>query len=189
MIERYTQYLANAGIVENEDMAFYSYGFRMAISIIINFISAFAIGYAFSMIPETLLFMLVYLPLRSFAGGYHAGSQRNCYILGIALIIVVLLGIRFIPWTNLICVFLVLISSVIVIFLAPVEDRNKPLDETEIKTYSIKAKAILFVNMSIFVLAMAFNTKNYAVCISVSLFAAGMMLIIGKIKNKLTCRK
>ena len=42
-------------------------------------------------------FILAYIPIRSYAGGYHASTQLRCYILSNAVVVAVLIAIRLVP--------------------------------------------------------------------------------------------
>ncbi len=67
-------------IIKSEDRELYAYGFWQGTILIINFITVVIIGLLCHMLWQSLIFMLAYGVLRPVAGGYHARTQRNCYI-------------------------------------------------------------------------------------------------------------
>jgi len=125
---------------------------------------------------------VAYIPLRIYAGGYHARTHLKCYICSVVLIVSALLAIEFIPWTNFIAITISAISGLIIYILSPVEDKNKPLDAVEVKVYGKKASIILVFELGILILLIISRVINIAACVSVSLFILSVMLIFGKIK-------
>ncbi|MFQ7801627.1 MAG: accessory gene regulator B family protein [Coprobacillus cateniformis] len=47
------------------------------------------LGYIFGNLIQTMIFLLSYIPLRSYAIGYHAKTEQVCFIFSTLLIIVV----------------------------------------------------------------------------------------------------
>lgn len=154
---------------------------------LINILTILLVGRMFGMLWQSVVFMVTYIPLRTYAGGYHARTQWGCYISSVVLIVAVLLGIRFIPWTNFIIIAISIISGLIIYILSPVEDSNKPLDTTEVKAYGKKARMILGFEFGVLILLMFIGVNNIVVCISVSLIMASFMVILGEIKNLKRC--
>lgn len=170
-------------IVNSEDKELYTYGLRQGALMLLNILTILIVGKIFGMMWQSVVFMVTYIPLRTYAGGYHARTQLKCYISSVVLIVAVLLAIRFIPWTNLIMITISIISGLIIYILSPMEDSNKPLDAAEVKVYGRKARMILGFEFGALILLIILRVKNMAACLSVSLLSLSMMLICGKIKK------
>ncbi|WP_019229669.1 accessory gene regulator ArgB-like protein [Sedimentibacter sp. B4] len=183
IIQRVTDELVSNKIIDSEDCELYTYGLQQGALILLNILTILIVGKIFGMLWESVVFMVTYIPLRTYAGGYHARTQLKCYISSVVLIVTVLLGIRFIPWTNFICITIVIISGLIIYILSPVEDSNKPLDVAEVKVYGKKARMILALEFGVFILLVNLGVKSIATCLSISLLSLSMMLICGKIKT------
>lgn len=141
--EQMTQSLINAQIIENEGREIYRYGIQQGLTMILNLLTTLAIGLICGMWWQAFVFMLAYIPLRSYAGGYHAKTPFRCYLFSIALMVTTLLAIRIVHDTILICCFLMLLSCVCILLFAPVEDHNKPLDAMERRIYKKRTRWIL----------------------------------------------
>ena len=172
-------------IITPEDKVLYTYGFHQAVVIIANIATTVFVGFIFDMVWQSIVFMLAYIPLRSYAGGYHAKTQLRCYIYSVLLISKVLLLVKFIPWTNPVTIGLLLISYLIIFILAPVEDSNKPLDKDEAIVYKRRTRLILWIEALIILLLWVFVLHQIVIVISVSMFALACMLVIGKVKQDL----
>lgn len=175
--------LIEFGTIKENDKELYAYGLQQGFFIIGNVLTTIVIGFIFEMVWQSILFMVTYLPLRSFAGGYHAKTQLQCYLFSMMLTSAVLLAIRFIPWTNIMCLGLGLFAGAIIFILGPVEDSNKPLDSIEVATYKKRARVILVSELSVMLLMLGLELNQIPPCISTSLFALSGMLVLGKVKN------
>ncbi len=183
--EKVVNQLINAGVINKEDKELYTYGLEQGLLIVINILTTMLIGIVLGMVWQSILFMIAYLPLRSFAGGYHAKTQSQCYFLSIVLTSAVLLAIRFISWTNLICLSVALAAGIIIFVLAPVAARNKPLDRIEVSVYKKRTRIILMAEICILLSMFGLGFNQILPCISVSLLALSVMLILGSIPNRI----
>lgn len=186
---RITDSLVNAGAVPVEDRELYEFGIRQGIFLVINLATAILIGLFMGMIWQCIVFMLAYNPLRSYAGGYHAGTPLKCYLLSIPVILSVLFGIRLIPWNGYLVFIAIILAGITVLQLAPVEDANKPLDELETIVFRRRARIILAI-VSLVAVALWFAGAEQVVpAIVMALVVITVMLILGAVKNKLVEEK
>ncbi len=152
---------------------------------LLNVFTILIIGIIFGMLWESLVFMVTYIHIRTYAGGYHAITQLNCCISSVVIIVMVLLGIRYMKWTSLIYVTISIFSGLIIYILSPVEDSNKPIDDIGVKIFRKKSRIILIFELILLILFIFLRKNNIAECILVSLFTVSVMLILGKIKCRL----
>jgi len=172
-----------SGTINAEERDLYEYGLQQGLLIVLNILTIIIIGFLLKMIWQSIIFMIVYMPLRSYAGGYHARTQSRCYFFSILLTISVLLAIQLIPSTrfNILCI--AMIAAIIIYVLAPVEDANKPLDKKELEIYKKRTRIILVLELCATILMMGLRVNGGSLCISVSMFALSILLVIGKVKN------
>ncbi|ENK1244527.1 accessory gene regulator B family protein [Clostridium botulinum] len=181
--EKIVDKLIDGNIIESEDKDLYTYGFHQGFLIIFNILTAIAIGLLFKMVWESLVFLMAYIPLRSYTGGYHARTPLRCYMFSLIIIIMVLLGIKFIYWNSIICIIVTFCATSIIFALQPVEDENKPLDKKERVVYKKRTKSILLVLIGIGLVFWFFDNEQISITIIMALFVISFMLILGKIKN------
>nr|WP_314459688.1 accessory gene regulator B family protein [uncultured Clostridium sp.] len=179
-----TDKLVDWDIINREDRELYAYGFWQGSIYIFNFASVFFIGLLFGMVWQSLVFIISYGLIRPVAGGYHARSQRNCYIFSMLLIVIVLSILKWFQWNSIVCILLLLLSAAVIFFLAPVEDENKPLDEKEQMVYRHRSRIVLSVLSALTLLFLVTGLAKIADNITISLLAAAVMLILGVMKNK-----
>ena len=141
------------------------------------------IGMVFGMLLESILFMVAYIPLRSYAGGYHAKTAVRCYFFSIVMISAVLWVMRYVMYSGLICGCLTAISGSVIWFLVPVEDRNKPLDDVEKVVYRKRARGMVLAESILLLFAILCNGERLGMCITLVLCVLALMLLLGKWKN------
>lgn len=175
--------LCRNGLIEQEEKEIYLFGIETALLKVIHYATMLLIGLCFGMVWQTAVFLLAYTVLRDYAGGYHAGSRMQCYLISWLMMLSVLLIVQFCSaevmfWTSAILSipFYLLIFS-----LAPVGNINKPLDEIEQKRYGKTARIILSIEEVLSALFLFFNVQiSFVLCLS--LFCISIMLVCGKFK-------
>ena len=87
---KFVNRLISSSIIKKEDAEIYIYGFKEIVFVALNLITTIFIGLIFNKIFEVILFMVTYIPIRVYAGGYHARTQIRCYIFSVLMLISVL---------------------------------------------------------------------------------------------------
>ncbi len=123
----------------------YRYGYILLCEVILNLVIALLIGIFFSKTKEIMFFLGIYIPLRSFSGGWHANKIWKCTVISNVILLLQVyslenlmnqLSIRLmllIFFLNMICVF----------FIAPVETEMKKINFEEKQIYKRRIKFIL----------------------------------------------
>lgn len=171
---------------ENE---LYVFGINQCLNMLLNILTALFIGILFGEVPQILLFMLAYIPLRSYAGGWHSRTPFRCYIFSVTMLIVVSIGMKCLYMAEWIYYVVLAASTLVILILAPIENKNKPLDETERKVYKKRAILIATVELIIALLLKLLISDNLFVATVYSFFALSLMLIAGKVKNRFDLSK
>lgn len=176
--------LVQQNIICVEDQEIYEFGLGQLFFQLINFTVAAIIGIFMGRFWEVLLFLIAYIPLRRYAGGWHASTQVRCFWISTLLIVIALLIIGAIPLTGLALTWLIVPGAIILFILAPVADTNKPLSRNEHKIYGRRARIILTVILAITVGLALFKRLNVVACIGTAISILSIMLVLGFIKNK-----
>lgn len=183
--ESITKKLEEAHAIKSEDREIYLYGVKQGLTILLNLITICAIGIVSKMLWQSILFMAAYIPLRSFAGGYHAKTPLRCYIYSIIMLILVSVGMKYLLFVDMVYYVILAISALIIFVLSPVEDKNKPLDKIEIKVYRKRLLLIMLIELIICVVFKALDINKLFISIVYALFVMSIVLLIGIIKNKI----
>lgn len=175
-----TKKLKENNTINDEQYKICQYGLQQGFTIILNVITTLALGIILGMLFYAVVFTLLYVPLRSNAGGYHAKTASRCYLYSILLMVAVLLAIKHIVIPSVIGIIVFISSIAVISMLAPVENTNKPLDEIEIKVYHKRTLLILTIESFVFILSLVLNWKYFMYTIIWVVITMGIILLIGK---------
>lgn len=76
-----TQLLIRNDVIREKQRAIYIYGFELFWSTFFGGFSILLLGSVLGYLDQAIFFLLFFLPIRTFAGGYHAKSYRNCFLI------------------------------------------------------------------------------------------------------------
>lgn len=189
MFDKMATAFANNNIIAPEEKELYAYGLQEGFLMIWNMLTTVMLGMMFHLVWESIIYMVAYIPVRVYAGGYHAKTQLRCYFFSIGMTVLSLAVIKWITWSYIICFIMSALSGGIIFMLSPVEDANKPLDEIEIKVYRKKARRALFIALGMIILFTIWGKDLPAVSVAVAMATLGIMLVLGKIKNCFEAKK
>lgn len=182
--EKFVKKLIDAEIISNMDADVYSYGFFQGIMMLINIMTILLLGMIFKLMIPCILLNFAYIPIRIYAGGHHADSSAKCYVNSTIMIAVLLAIIKWVPIHFALLVLLLIVSSIVIWTLAPVETENNPLDESEKEVFKKRARVILIIEAIVFFISLIFCKNWIAQTIALGLFTECIMLIIGYLKSK-----
>lgn len=170
-------------IIKSDDRELYVYGLNQGMSILLNIATTLGIGLLFGTVLQLVVFMVAYIPLRSYAGGYHARTPVRCYLISIAMLTIISLLIKYITLVRWVYLIETVISSVIIAILSPVADNNKPLDEIEIVVYKKRTKLILLAEVVVSILSWITEWEFIFIIMTYVFLVMSLMLLIGACKN------
>lgn len=176
--------LEDKGIIQMETKEVCAYGLRQIFSTILNAGTMLLIGVFMHMTIEAILFTIAYIPIRIFAGGYHASTPQRCWAFSAVMLFMVLCIVKYTPekyfWHL---TALSLIASIAIFLLSPVEDQNKPLDEKEHHVYHIRTTLIMFAEIMIAIVIYILQFKYILMLIEMVWCSLAVMLLLGECKN------
>lgn len=173
----------NSSINEEENIIV-EFGKKMIITTIVAFIVATVISLYMKMFLEGVLLLVSIIALRQYAGGYHAQSQKLCAVLSVLIYIMGLFVIKKIPMHSVIQLVMCVISTLIVFFLAPVDNLNNKLTCSEKKYIKNKVRTFLTIEIAAFVLFLIMGAEYWSEIIIISMIIVSILVLIGFIENK-----
>ena len=177
-----TCFIKKNGALVGIDEDLCEYGIYNLLLEIVNIILTLLIGIFTNMLSECLIFTIAYIPLRIFAGGFHAKTPMLCTIISAIILYVNVLLIRRFS-ENFSCgLFLItIISVVLVLFFAPISSRNKKLDKKEKTVYHTMTMVVLSFEFLAELIFLKFNYVRIATIFQFVFITVFLMLILGKI--------
>lgn len=166
-----------------DDKEVYRYGIQQGLNLILNILTTLIIGCFCGMIYQSILFLICYIPLRIFCGGYHAKTHLCCYICSIIMITCILLVTKHLSFNMLVYEVFVLLSLITILVLAPVEDKNKKLDNNEKRVFRKRACILTFLEVLLFHIFCIIHFMFCYKIVFMALLSLSILMIIGQIKN------
>jgi accessory gene regulator B len=176
--EQILEFLEKQEIIEASERELYRYGINQVLLFVVNMFTTILIGVMMDMIVESILFSCAYIPLRRFAGGYHAVNAKVCYLMSTVLTCIVLFLINYIT-LNIGGYILTMICTLIVICVkAPVDSSNKRLSYKEKQFFGKYARIIATVELIICIVFLLIGYEIVAKCFWFSLIVTAIIILI-----------
>ncbi len=187
MLERISKKFAcrliQAGIISEEDIDVYAYGFFQSVMMTLNIVTTLILGIVFRLLIPCIILNLAYIPIRINAGGHHASSPFKCYVNSTVIIVALLSIIKWVAIPTFISIVILTVSSAVIFILAPVETENNPLDEVERQVFKRRTRIILCAEIAVCAVLVIVDKTQIAGVIALGLLTECLMLIIGCVKN------
>lgn len=126
-------------------------------------------------------YLIFFLPLRVFSGGYHAKSSESCFVLstimyGLSIAITFFFPLLYQNWKW---TFAGIISIIVILALSPMVNENNPLTQSQRKRNRIIVCILLTADLVVFILCCYFNWQIASNVLIFIVFDA-LLLLIGK---------
>lgn len=174
--------LFEQGSSAEESREQYIYGAELLISSLVDFIILIVTGYVFDRLPETIVFLLFFCPLRSCAGGYHAPSYLSCTLIFSIYYVLVCMMVQVMPAE--IQMVVIALSVLVVLFFAPVEDPNKKLGKRRKK---VREKCLCTMGVELIVYMVVVSLLGFSMLstyVTISFGSVCSLLLLGVLRKK-----
>lgn len=153
------------GIIQEDDIDKCKYGIDLFISSFLEIISILAIAAILGNFIETVLLFVFFIPLRIYAGGYHADTKLKCFIISLVMygFSYTLANITPSEMFVLINIIGTLFSLIMVLIMAPIIHINKNVNDIERRNYRKISIEICLVETTIILLLTMTIPKNIIV--------------------------
>lgn len=186
LTEKIVLFLVMRRILDFDNWDVYAYSIEV---ILMNFVLLLSI-LGISILGNCLIlfagYILFYIPIRIFAGGYHAKDSSRCYLLSAGLYIILVCIYELLPelYTNRYAIITGIIAVSGLAIIAPHNNKKHPLAEYQYNRNRKIVYAILAIDVIAFMLC-AKVESTMASCIIMYLTVCLVMLGVEILKEKL----
>lgn len=129
-------------------------------------------------------YLIFFLPLRLFSGGYHAETSERCFILSTIIYGISVAVTKFLPilYKDFYWQISGIIAVSVTLFFAPLINKNNPLNKSQQKRNRIIVCLLLITDLVFFILCCKFNwtiATNELIFIVMNV----ILLLVGKLKQ------
>ena len=182
--EKTSDFLIRRGIVSRDSRDVYVYGFALLYSFLINTVVIMSAGIILGKVIETLMFLFIFVVLRSFTGGFHSNSFVLCTVITYSVYTAVMLLSTF--RVHLVLFGILFVGGFVCLFLvAPIEHPNKPISDKKKRQHKITS-LVLFSFIAVAGIVINIYDMSYGSVIFFSLIADIVLLFIKNSKKGVT---
>lgn len=137
-------------LITNSQLAICNYGIEVLISSIINILTILLCSLFFNTVWHGIIFLIVFVPLRTTLGGYHAKTRIKCFLISMLLygaISSFQLILNLFLHGLAIWILLLLITTTYILLCKPIENIHHPIKQSiksKNKTFSLVLMIIDF---------------------------------------------
>lgn len=167
-------------VIDIEERDVYIYGLEIILLNGILLLIFFLLGD----IRHFFAFILFFVPIRIFSGGYHANKSEHCFIFSILIYCISIAVVKFFPMLYQMWLwrFAGIISLIIVVTYAPLVNINNPLNESQKTRNKIIVRLLLIPDLVFYIICCRMK-MNIASNELVFICMNSVMLLLGKIRN------
>lgn len=178
------RYLIKASVIDDteEYREYYVYGIEITLSSILNIIIILAIGLVSRNLIESIVFLICFIPIRQFTGGFHAKTYFRCNLLfGICFTTLIIIYKLTYQYINIYWgITMVLFSSLIFFSECPVENVNKPIPNRKRIVHKVIS---VFLSVVYGIIGVKHVSKGIGVILLYTLILISVLVIIATFQD------
>ncbi len=173
----------------DEDKKIYRYGYVLLCEVVLNLAIALVIGIFFSKTKAVMFFLGMYIPLRSFCGGWHADKIWKCTVISNVILLLQVYGLDNLRnWLSIRMMLLMFFLNMICIFfMAPVETEMKKINHKEKQIYRRRIKLILALHLITMIIITIANIIEFVFSMMFLYVVQNIMLLLEIVKIRKKC--
>lgn len=187
-MERLTQYLSNSlfenNYIKKAEIEVIQYGIEMFIICVLEMLAILCLALYFGTFTETLIYLVAFIPIRIYSGGYHAETRLRCFIILLCVFGIFTIINPMQLFNNYTGVLIAIINLIFILLWSPISNDSKPLSKNKRKIY--KKRSLIFSITAIFITSTfcIYEIKTiYTQAYILGLLTAVITMATGKIKN------
>lgn len=178
-----TKTMIDDGMMDEEEKGIYEYGIQVFLEMSMCLGTCLFVAFLFHIFLEITIFFLIFIPLRSYAGGLHFESFWSCYLFSCFTFIGVIAMAKYLEIPVTAGFIIVLILMLAMYLLYPVENINREVEADENKYFRKKLLQFLFFDVIIVMLFLVFDKKEYMQIVMLTFVVVVLTMLMGKCKN------
>lgn len=180
LAERIVENLIATSVVEEVDRELYVYGFFLLITRFFFFLVTVIFGCLLGIPFESVIFYIVFILLRSYAGGVHAKTEVACTIWTTVAMGSTVTTIKMLKNLNVPILPFFVLGNICILTFSPLESREKLLDFVEKRKYRKICYWQLFIYDGIIVVAILLSFKTLCYSVLCGILLEAILLSVGK---------
>lgn len=179
-----TDYVEKKGVIERKERELYEYGFEIALEASLSFLVCIVLASMLHMVLEGILFFVIFIPMRSFAGGLHLDHYWKCFLLSCATFLAALFLVKFTDIPAAASFLGIMLMMLCIYGMYPVENRNRQVDMEENSYFKKQLIKYLMIDFGITLGCYILEKEKALSLIAVTFGLIAATMLIGKGRQK-----
>lgn len=181
MIQRFVNYLIDQQVITPDEADVQIFALTTLSQMVMAHGAIFILAAIFGVFVETILFELIFMPMRSYAGGFHASTPGRCFVLSLAVWGAIMAAAKFTPAAYHLLSFAVLLIAAVIIWLtAPVPHANNPIGPKRFAQVKRIVRWLLLLDVAVIAAVYLWFDPGYALACALTLLACACSLLAAK---------
>ena len=181
--KKLTEYIIKKNVITETNRELYEFGFLVVLEKGLFLLICLGIAIFMNVFWNAFLFFLIFIPLRSYAGGLHFNNYKICFFVSCVVYIFVLFSTNFVSCSNIVNMLILLTVEGGIYYLYPVEHINRAIDDDENNFFKKKLFIWLCIDAFIAIVCLRFSDEKYLQIVINTLLVVFITMIMGKIKT------
>ena len=180
-------FMVKRSIISDSDRNLYEFAYLSLIERLISWGTIIVLGTLFDCFLGSIIFTFSFVPLRIYAGGFHAKVYWKCFLISSITFLIVIVFFKNIysHISTEIILFFLFISIIIIIKKAPIPDPNRPLNKKEFQNYKLVTRKILLIETIMIIPTSIYNIHNvFPAFTIIAIILEAFLLVINFNKTK-----
>lgn len=173
-------------VVSDSEKEIYQYGMESLLFLSVNIGLTLLVGFITNRILNIVCILGAFIPIRSFAGGYHMKSKAFCSITSTLIIMV---GTYCADVFNIALLLGAAISLIILSIMPPIECDNRKYDLQERKYFRKCLRNVIMLETILIITLYWLQKYEIVKCICIAVILAFVICICGMVHNYFVRRK
>lgn len=182
-----TAVLIKHEIIPPEEEEIYSYGLKLILSSGFTTIVLLGTGIWLQQIALTILFIVAFVALRSYVGGYHANSYSACFIISCLCYLLCLISVHLgTKYMSLVSAFIIsIIAHCILFYEGSLNSKKNPKTKEEMAKRKLYVRVLssIYCIISLFILLIGQQLAQYAWLLIYIQTICALGIIVEKLKR------
>ena len=178
-------YFLKNDIIEEKDTDVYIYGLKLIISSLLGVSIILFSGIILERFMDSIIFLICFMLLRQYSGGYHANSYFKCNLYFISIFLMTECAVIFTPenFRGVLSFVMFCTSFIILLKFAPVDNKYKRLSNPH-KKKNKRVSIIIFEVFLAVALLLKITIGNYYYNIAATISSVALLIIIQILKEE-----
>ena len=160
--------ILSGGWAEEKDAEIIRYGLELNIMKTLISAAMLIAAFALKSAPAVIVFMLIYPPMRSCCGGYHARTRTACFISSMGILAAVIAASKFITGKAAFYASAAMLIA-------------KPFDDVERRVFRRRSLLVTAVSSAVCMLLAPLKLYSFMLPAATAVFFTGIFLVVGKL--------